>query len=73
MYNPQKNFSRIRKLPFYTVIKMLIGMGGNSMGKDLLEWFGYSEETASTSAFIQQRNKIKPNTLKCFSNNDFSM
>lgn len=64
VYNPQKNFSRIRKLPFYTVIKMLIGMGGNSLGKELLDWFGYSEETASTSAFIQQRNKIKPNTLK---------
>ena len=44
VYNPQKNFSRIRKLPFYTVIKMLIGMGGNSLGKELLDWFGYSEE-----------------------------
>ena len=36
VHNLQKNFSRIRKLPFYTVIKMLIGMGGNSLGKELL-------------------------------------
>ena len=62
--DPQKNFSRTRKLPFYKVIKMLIGMGGNSLGKELLDWFGYSEETVSVSAFVQQRNKIKPDTLK---------
>lgn len=31
VYNLQKNFSCIHKLPFYTVIKMLIGMGGNSL------------------------------------------
>lgn len=65
VYDPQKNFSRTRKLPFYTVIKMLIGMGGNCLGKELLDWFGYSEETASVSAFVQQRNKIKPDDLKC--------
>ena len=34
------------------------------MGKELLEWFGYSEKTVSVSAFVQQRNKIKPETLK---------
>lgn len=61
---PQKNFSRTRKLSFYTVIKMLIGMGGSSLGKELLDWFGYSEKTVSVSAFVQQRNKIKPDTLK---------
>lgn len=64
VYEPQKNFSRTRKLPLHTVIKMLIGMGGNSLGKELLEWFGYSEKTVSVSAFVQQRNKIKPETLK---------
>lgn len=43
---------------------MLIGMGGNNLGKELLDWFGYSEETVSVSAFVQQRNKIKPDALK---------
>lgn len=32
--DPQKNFSRTRKLPFYKVIKMLIGMVGNSLEKN---------------------------------------
>lgn len=33
VYDPQKDFSRTRKLSFYTVIKMLIGMGGSSLEK----------------------------------------
>lgn len=64
VYEPQKNFSRNRKLPLYTMIKMLIGMGGNSLGKELLDWFGYSEKTVSASAFVQQRAKIKINAIK---------
>lgn len=64
VYDAQKDFSRTRKLSFYTVIKMLIGMGGNSLEKEMLDWFGYSEDTVSVSAFVQQRNKIKPDTLK---------
>ena len=62
VYDPQKNLSRTRKWPLYTVIQMLIGMSGNRLGKELLDWFGYSQETASTSAFVPQRNKMKPDT-----------
>jgi hypothetical protein len=35
-------------------------MGGNSIYKELLEAAGYSLETATTSAFVQQRDKILP-------------
>jgi hypothetical protein len=35
-------------------------MGGNSIYKELLESQGYDENTATTSAFIQQRDKILP-------------
>ena len=34
VYEPQKNFSRTRKLPLYTVIKMLIGMGEIVWGRN---------------------------------------
>lgn len=37
-------------------------MGGNSIYKELLEANGYDANTATTSAFIQQRDKILPNT-----------
>jgi hypothetical protein len=58
--NPGKDFTRNRKLPFATVVHLLISMGGNSIYKELLESQGYDVNTASTSAFIQQRDKILP-------------
>ena len=62
--NPGKDFSRNRKLPFETVIKLLISMGGNSIYKELLEVQGYDLNTATTSAFVQQREKILPSALE---------
>jgi len=35
-------------------------MGGNSIYKELLDSHGYDENTATTSAFVQQRDKILP-------------
>jgi hypothetical protein len=53
LQNPSKDFSRNRKLSFETIIKMMIGMGGNSLCKEIYDWFNYSEDTASVSAFVQ--------------------
>jgi hypothetical protein len=58
--NPDKDFTRNRKLPFETKLQLLISMGGNSIYKELLELHGYDVNTATTSAFIQQRDKILP-------------
>ena len=57
---PGIDFTRNRKLPLSAMLLMLIGMGGGSLMKELHEWFDLSEHTASISAFVQQRNKIKP-------------
>ncbi|WP_211093596.1 transposase [Cohnella fermenti] len=62
--NPEKDFTRKKKLPFETVMQLLISMGGNSLYKELLESQGYDVNTATTSAFIQQRNKILPSALE---------
>lgn len=62
--NPGKDFTRKKKLPFETVMQLLISMGGNSIYKELLESQGYDVKTATTSAFIQQRNKILPSALE---------
>ena len=56
--NPGRDFTRNRKLPFESVVQIIISMGGNSIYKELLEAHGYDEDTATTSAFIQQRDKI---------------
>ncbi|MGN0351447.1 MAG: IS4 family transposase [Roseburia sp.] len=61
---PGKDFSRIRKLPLQTMLLMLIGMGGGSLVKELYDWFGCSASTATVSAFVQQRDKIRPEALE---------
>lgn len=58
--NPERDFTRKRKLPFETVVQLLISMGGNSIFKELLKEQGYDLNTATTSAFVQQRDKILP-------------
>jgi len=58
--NPGHDFTRNRKLPLEAVVRTVISMGGNSIYKELLESHGYDENTASTSAFVQQRDKILP-------------
>jgi hypothetical protein len=62
--NPARDFTRKRKLPFETVMQLLLSMGGNSIYKELLEAQGYDISTATTSAFVQQRDKILPSTLE---------
>ena len=58
--NPKTDFTRNRKLPFGMVMELLISMGGNSIYKELLDAQGYDVNTATTSAFIQQREKLLP-------------
>ena len=56
--NPGKDFSRNRKLPFRTVISLLLSMEGGTLKTELLDFFGCSADAASSSAFVQQRKKI---------------
>ena len=62
--NPERDFSRKRKLPLRTMLLMLVGIGGGSLAKELYDWFDYSTNTASSSAFVQQRDKICPEALE---------
>ena len=61
--NPGKDFSRNRKLPFRTVISLLLSMEGGTLTTELLDFFGCSAEAASSSAFVQQRKKINQEAL----------
>lgn len=58
--NPNVDFTRNRKLSFETVMRLMLSMGGNSLTNELMEYFHYDVDMASSSAFIQQRNKILP-------------
>ena len=56
--NPNTDFTRNRKLSFETVIHLMLSMGGKSLTNELMEYFDYDTDMASSSAFIQQRGKI---------------
>ena len=57
--NPDVDFTRNRKLPFEMVVKIILSMKGGSLNKELYEFFGRDPEAiATSSAFIQQRDKL---------------
>ena len=57
--NPDKDFSRKRKLPFEQMVKIVLSMTGKSICGELMDSFGLNLNTPTASAFVQQRNKIK--------------
>ena len=56
--NPNCDFTRERKLPLRKVVSILLCMEGGSLTGELLRYFGCSRYSPSSSAFIQQRQKI---------------
>ena len=62
---PGKDFSRTKKLSFSKVISILLAMERGTLTNELLKYFGCSAETASV--FVQQRNKLVPETLPALS------
>lgn len=61
--DPTRDFTRKRKIPLKHLVKILLSMGGNSLDKELLDYFDYNIDTASSSAFVQQREKLLPEAL----------
>ncbi|HZJ78739.1 MAG TPA: IS4 family transposase [Clostridia bacterium] len=61
--NPEKDFTHKRKLSLKSTLNFLLSMGGKSLSCELLEHFNYSADAATSSALIQQRNKINESAL----------
>lgn len=62
--NPGKDFSRNRKLDFKETLRMLLSIGGGSLRLEILKYFSYSTDAVTSSAFVQQRGKIRPEALQ---------
>lgn len=62
--NPEVDFSRNRKLSMEKVIGGIIGMKSGSLNNELLDMFDLSVNTPTSSAFVQQRSKIKPEAFE---------
>lgn len=64
LVDPDKDFTRRRKLPPETLISFLVSQGASSTGNELDDFFDFSPDAPSLSALNQQRNKIKPQALE---------
>lgn len=62
--DPSRDYTRKRKLDFETFFKFFLSMEGKPVGVELLEHFNYSPQTASVSAFNQQRGKMLPEAFE---------
>ena len=62
--DPERDFTRKRKLDFQETVRILLSMGGQSLNLELLEYFSYDVETVTKSAFVQRRDKILPEALE---------
>lgn len=60
--NPNKDFTRDRKLSFNKLLHLLLGMRGNSISKELYDYFK-NDDLMTSSAFVQQRDKLLPNAM----------
>ena len=58
--NPSVNFTRTRVFTFSDTIKCILGLAGNSLNKELYDFFKNKRRKATVSAFVQQRAKITP-------------
>ena len=56
--NPEKDFTRGRKLSFEQVLKAVLSMTGKSLRGELMDYFNLSRSMPTVSAFVQQRNKV---------------
>lgn len=62
--HPEKDFSRTRKLPPDTLIRFLVAEGSSSTRVELLDFFGFDPNAPTSSAFQQQRSKLRPEAIK---------
>lgn len=67
--NPDKDFTRDRKLSPDKLISFLVSEGSSSTKNELLDFFGFDHQSPSASAFSQQRTKLKPEALYTVFNN----
>lgn len=61
---PEKDFTRNRKLGFEKMMTSFLMMEGGSLKKELLDFSQYATDSPTVSAFNQQRDKILPEAFQ---------
>ena len=58
--DPKRDFVRKSELSFSKTMKFILGMGSQTLGKELMDFYGYDPKMVSVSAIVQRRTKILP-------------
>ena len=61
--NPGRDFTRASKISMQDLMEFYICMESGNLQHELLKHFGFRSDTATVSAFHQQRSKLKPDTF----------
>lgn len=64
LIDPDKDFTRRRRLPQEMLISFLVSQGASSTGNELDGFFDFHCDSPSLSALNQQRDKLKPQALE---------
>lgn len=64
VYNPGRDYSRVKKLSADQVLSFLISQGASSTKCEFLDFFQMSPETPSLSSLNQRRSQLKPEALE---------
>lgn len=73
--NPKRDFVRKSELSFSKTMKFILGMGSQTLGKELMDFYGFDPKMVSVSAVVQRRSKILPAAFQYLFhefNNEFS-
>ena len=62
--NPEKDFTRHKKLSFIQTVSAILSFRGGTLNHDLLDSFHLNPCLPTSSAFIQQRAKILPEAFE---------
>lgn len=62
--HPGIDFSRTRKLPPDTLIRLLVAEGASSTRVEPIDFFGFDPDAPTSSAFRQQRARLRPDAIK---------
>ncbi|MCR4889633.1 MAG: transposase, partial [Ruminococcus sp.] len=58
--DPKRDFIRKSELSFSKTMRFILGMGSQSLGSELMEFYGLDKQSVSVSAIVQRRAKILP-------------
>ena len=62
--DPKRDFVRKSELSFSKTMRFILGMGSQTLGKELMDFYDFDPKMVSVSAVVQRRSKILPTAFQ---------